>query len=387
VVPGYGGRSVIIDRYGRRGPQDGRLTTPQVPLDLRAPTPVPAPASPTDPGRTVPGPSDGERLRGRAPSLYQGTIPAPRADENWRHQPPTGSAGGQRPSETFRDRFRNAGAGGWRHDRILPVDRYRPFDHVCDSRCHGEHHYVHHCDGSCRHRHYDYGSPYGPVIVPVYVPVYEPYIVYEPRTEVVIVPRAPEAPPAPRAPERTWTDRLAEPMPLGDVIADMEEAWEKGDLNLLMRHVSPELSVEIYEQGALLYKLNRDQFGQQNLEAFRRYKTLEMRFARPEFISEMEAVATGTHVFRDEQGEERRVRVIYAFRKQGEAWRLAGVDFSREADGNAVEPTAAVTPTDLVAEPETREVALLFAKAAGGDAPGANPTRAHGDAALPRRGK
>jgi hypothetical protein len=244
---------------------------------------------------------------------------------------------------------------------ILPVDRYRPFDHICDSRCRNGHHYEHRCDGRCSSRRYDYSSPYGPVIVPIYVPIPEPTIIYEPRTEVVIVPRAPE-PPAPRTPEGAYGDRLAEPMPLEDVIAEVEAAWEGGDLDLLMRHVSPDLPVEIYEQGALLYKLDRDQFGRRNLDAFRRYKTFEMRFGKPEILSATEAVATGTHIFRDDQDQERRVRVIYAFHKEGPAWRLVGVDFSREDEQNVAGPAEAQPVAEPAAAPEIRDLALLWSR-------------------------
>jgi hypothetical protein len=73
-------------------------------------------------------------------------------------------------------------------------------------------------------------------------------------------------------------------------------------------------------------------------------------------------VASGTHVFRDDQGQERRVRVIYAFRKEGPTWRLAGVDFSRDVEENVAGPAAVQPFAEPTPEPEIRDVALLWSQ-------------------------
>jgi hypothetical protein len=151
-------------------------------------------------------------------------------------------------------------------------------------------------------------------------------------------------------------------MPLEDVIANLERAWETSDLDLLMQHVALDGQVEIYQEGELLYRLTRAEFRQRNEDAFRRYRTLEMRFEKPELLSETETVATGTHVFRDDQGEVRRVRVIYAFRQQDRRWWLVGVDFARAAEEQELAPAVAPPEAEPGPEANIRDVSLLWAR-------------------------
>ena len=40
-----------------------------------------------------------------------------------------------------------------------------------------------------------------------------------------------------------------ESVSLDDVIADIEDAWERGKLDLLMRHVRPDAQIQIYRDG------------------------------------------------------------------------------------------------------------------------------------------
>jgi hypothetical protein len=251
---------------------------------------------------------------------------------------------------------------GWNSRTVDNGRRTRWYrDHVCDSRCSHKKHYSHHCDSHCRHLRFAFHGPYGPVYVPIYVPT--PIFIYEPATEVVVLP-APEPPRYQEpAPERPVDDRVAGPLPLEDVIANLERAWEEGNLALLMQHVALDGSVEIYQGGELLYRLTREEFRQRNLDAFRLYKTSEMRFGRPNMVSDTEAVAVGLHVFRDDQGEERRVRVIYAFRLVNNTWWVSGIDFSRDANEQGAEQPAAEQRQD---EPdpraEIRGVSVLWAR-------------------------
>lgn len=180
--------------------------------------------------------------------------------------------------------------------------------------------------------HFAYRGPYGPVYVPVYVPLYEaappPITLYEPGPAEVIVPAAP------------YDDASDPALALPRIVRDIEVAWEEGDLNLLMQHVSPYSQIEILENGELLDAYSRDEFRQHNADAFRRYQTVEMRFDRPELLSETEAIAEGIHIYRDETGFERRVHVTYAFRKQAGRWWLVGVNFRGEGEEQGALPTS-----------------------------------------------
>jgi hypothetical protein len=148
-------------------------------------------------------------------------------------------------------------------------------------------------------------------------------VVYEPVPTTVYVPAAPVIP---------YGDLADYTFSIHRILTDLELAWEGGDLGLLMQHVSPYSKIEILQNGELLYALERDEFRQHNADAFRRYRTLEMRFEKPEILSATEAIAEGRHIFRDETGAERRVHVTYAFRMQLNRWWLVGVNFTGEEE-------------------------------------------------------
>lgn len=187
-----------------------------------------------------------------------------------------------------------------------------------------------------------YDNPYDCYPPPVYYPPSSPSVVVVPAPEVVVVP---EQEPVPEVVEPEPAPEVVETATLDEVIADIEDAWERGKLDLLMRHVRPNGEIQIYRDGEWVDSLSRAQFEQKTDQAFRDYDTVSMRFERPELLSDDEsgnprARARATHLYRTRTGQQRRVRVTYAFRRYGRVWRIVGLDYEPVARQRAALPSS-----------------------------------------------
>jgi hypothetical protein len=212
---------------------------------------------------------------------------------------------------------------------------------------------------------YYYGCPYDIYPPGYYYPEPEPSVVglfpwsfflphaavvYVPTPEIVVVP-APE----PYYLTEPGGGGQVEGVTLNDVIADIEEAWETGKLELLMRHVRSDSSIQVYRGGEWIDTLSRTQFAQKTEQAFRDYDTVSMTFERPELLGTDEtgvprARALGTHVYKPRDGVEQRVHVTYAFRKSGRSWYVVGLDYEPTPRQNAAVPESAPLPSSLMSE-------------------------------------
>jgi hypothetical protein len=187
---------------------------------------------------------------------------------------------------------------------------------------------------------YYYACPYD--LYPPQVYYYpEPYPVYVPTPEVEVVP----------VPEAGGGGEI-EGVTLDDLIGDIQDAWESGKLDLLMRHVRPDMKVEVYRGGQWIDSLSRGEFGQKTDQAFRDYDTVSMTFERPELVGRDETGAPGararaTHIYKTRDGEEHRVRVTYALRKYGRSWYVVGLDYEPTARQNAAAPETAPAAATL----------------------------------------
>jgi hypothetical protein len=236
-----------------------------------------------------------------------------------------------------------------------------------------------------REPHYHPGPYYGPVYYPgygyypygpsyyypcpydLYPPIYYvqpgPSVVYVPEPEIIEVPQAVPEPyyAEPSAPPET------EAATLENVIGDIQEAWEHGDLSLLIRHVRSGADIQIYRDGVWVDTLSRSQFEEKTAQAFKDYNTISMTFEKPELLGPDDtgaprARARATHVYKTRSGAEQRVHVAYAFRKYGQSWYVIGLDYepAARADGAALRgeppPVTGAAPPQAPAVGELRLV-------------------------------
>jgi hypothetical protein len=200
-------------------------------------------------------------------------------------------------------------------------------------------------------RYYPY-LPDGYYACPYDLYPYPPAVYYlQPVPSVVVVPE-PETIIVPE-PEPVVVEPQV--VTLNDVIADVEEAWETGKLDLLMRHVPSDGQIQVYRSGEWIDTLSRTQFAQKTEQAFRDYDTVSMTFEKPEVLGQDEtgapgARARGTHVYKTRDGEERRVHVTYAFRRYGRSWYVVGLDYEPTPRQNAAAPESAPPPLATMSE-------------------------------------
>ncbi|HLB77448.1 MAG TPA: hypothetical protein VJO72_10475, partial [Candidatus Dormibacteraeota bacterium] len=185
-----------------------------------------------------------------------------------------------------------------------------------------------------------------------------PSVVVVPEPETIIVP-APE--PVVVEPQRE--PEVVESVTLDEVIADIEEAWERDRLSLLMRHVRQDGQIQVYRSGEWIDTLSRTQFEQKTEQAFREYDTVSMTFEKPELLGRDEsgapgARARGTHVYKTRDGGERRVHVTYAFRKYGWSWYVVGLDYEPTPRQDAAAPESAPNAAPARGYPVTSRTAL-----------------------------
>jgi chemotaxis protein histidine kinase CheA len=214
----------------------------------------------------------------------------------------------------------------------------------------------------------------------IYIPVPGPVIVHERvDTEVVRIPEPalPEPPmevvqlddPELAATPPSPSERLARVATLAEVIDDVERAWITENLALLMQHLRRDIDLEIYRDGKFATALRPEEFEAKTAEAFRRFDTVSLRFAAPRSLSATEAVAAAEHRYRERDGRERRVRIVYAFIKEGDAWWIAGIDTirleresalpqARPAIARPVAAPATLTRATVVSAPHLRWATL-----------------------------
>jgi hypothetical protein len=141
---------------------------------------------------------------------------------------------------------------------------------------------------------------------------------------------------------------------LDEVIAGIEEAWERGKLSLLMQHVRTDGKIEVYRDGEWAYSLTRSEFEEKTDQAFREYETISMRFEKPEEIGATEARARAEHLYKTRDGKEHRVNVTYAFRRYGRTWRVVGLDYEPPVKARAAAPEGVPGATALAPVPTPR---------------------------------
>ncbi len=105
-------------------------------------------------------------------------------------------------------------------------------------------------------------------------------------------------------------------------ISDLRRTWLEGDPDRLAAHLTTQLDVRVYFDGAYSYTTTTDDFYAMTLDALSTTWTRAMDFDSPLWISSEEVFLTGRQVYDDPEGEEQTIYVSFRFRKLGAEWYL-----------------------------------------------------------------
>ncbi len=113
-------------------------------------------------------------------------------------------------------------------------------------------------------------------------------------------------------------------------LGDLRRAWLNNDVDLLARHLTDDLDIQIYFDGQYEYTTSTEDYYGMTADALASTETESLTFDDPIFISSHEVFYTGRHVFYDPDGYRQTVYVSYRLRKLGDGWYLTAVGSSLE---------------------------------------------------------
>jgi hypothetical protein len=105
-----------------------------------------------------------------------------------------------------------------------------------------------------------------------------------------------------------------------DTIADIEKAFLNGDGALLERHVDTKESIRIYARDRSSKSLKASEYIDMTRDAFKDMKTVSYHLDRVQPAGNGVWSASGIHVLRAENGDEKRFEVNFVLRKAGDRW-------------------------------------------------------------------
>jgi len=112
---------------------------------------------------------------------------------------------------------------------------------------------------------------------------------------------------------------------LANAVDELREAFGRGDIDALVALVDPNTQVAIFEKGQYRYSLAPNDFVDMSRDAFQSTQTIAFDLTR---IYERAAgvyVVSGEHVYRDQNGDSRKVYVSYVLEDIGGDWTLTQV--------------------------------------------------------------
>ncbi|NUL81572.1 MAG: hypothetical protein HUU60_02470 [Armatimonadetes bacterium] len=106
------------------------------------------------------------------------------------------------------------------------------------------------------------------------------------------------------------------------MVGDVRRAWTLRDPDYLERYVRPNSYVSIFLDGQYAYSLPAEDYLNMTQDALRSVRTSRLTFEKTFKRGNDQFVMYGTHDYVDEQGNTRRVYVMYAFQQDGRSWYL-----------------------------------------------------------------
>lgn len=119
---------------------------------------------------------------------------------------------------------------------------------------------------------------------------------------------------------------------LSGALRDVERAWERQDIDLLMDHVRHDSRVDISLKGEYAYSVDRQDYYEMTQDAMSNIRTVSFDFYQVKWHDSREAVAYGKHVYYDDHdpdyGDRRTVYLKYRLEKHGDDWYITEVGTS-----------------------------------------------------------
>ena len=111
-------------------------------------------------------------------------------------------------------------------------------------------------------------------------------------------------------------------------IQDVTQAWQNNDVDLLSRHLTDQLDIQVSFDGKYEYTTSTQDYYGMTADAFSTTQTESLDFDDPIFITSREVFYTGRHQFVDPDGNHQVVYVSYRLRKLGADWYIVAVGTS-----------------------------------------------------------
>ena len=123
---------------------------------------------------------------------------------------------------------------------------------------------------------------------------------------------------------------------LASALRDIERAWDRGDVDLLMEHVRPSSQIHVSLKGEYAYSVDRQDYHEMTLDAMSNIRTVDFEFYRVRHRDNYEAVAYGKHTYYDEAydrdddsyGTRKTVYVSYTLERHGSDWYITEAGMS-----------------------------------------------------------
>ena len=115
-------------------------------------------------------------------------------------------------------------------------------------------------------------------------------------------------------------------------LRDIERAWGRQDIDLLMDHVRDDTRIDISLKGEYAYSVDRQDYYDMTLDAMNNIRTVSFEFYNVRWHDGREAIAYGKHVYYDDSdsdyGDRRTVYLKYRLEKSVDDWYITEVGTS-----------------------------------------------------------
>ncbi len=117
-------------------------------------------------------------------------------------------------------------------------------------------------------------------------------------------------------------------------IADINDGWINGDIDLINRHLTNRVDIRISFNGRYSYTASTSDYYAMTADAMASMTSCSVSFSRPAWISSYEIFVTGRQVFTDPDNEEHILYISYRLRKLGYNWYIVAFGSSNRAIRN-----------------------------------------------------
>jgi hypothetical protein len=113
--------------------------------------------------------------------------------------------------------------------------------------------------------------------------------------------------------------------PIDSAVADIKQAWQGRDIQLLAKHIRSDSRIAVYLRGKYQYSLDASDYLDITRDAFAATKTVRFTLDRVQRKQKDVYTVSGRHVYTDKDGEERTVHVSYVLEKMDDEYVITQV--------------------------------------------------------------